>query len=121
MERERDRAELAARDRAARRADDARRETAPVQKEDRLLTRFERLFDGAVQRKRQERMAAGARPDAPQIDELDLRQNRRLVRPRGELETRELSFSAEQDRKSTRLNSSHVASSYAVFCSKKKK
>src|SRR5690625_5554775 len=25
------------------------------------------------------------------------------------------------DRKSTRLNSSHVASSYAVFCSKKKK
>src|SRR5439155_3092801 len=95
MERERDRAELAARDRAARRADDARRETAPVQKEDRLLTRFERLFDGAVQRKRQERVAAGARPDAPQIDELDLRQNRRLVRPRGELETRELSFSAE--------------------------
>src|SRR5439155_3948842 len=27
---------------------------------------------------------------------------------------------AEQDRKSTRLNSSHVASSYAVFCLKKK-
>src|SRR5690625_6880997 len=26
-----------------------------------------------------------------------------------------------QDRKSTRLNSSHVASSYAVFCLKKKK
>src|SRR5207253_5927479 len=26
----------------------------------------------------------------------------------------------EPDRKSTRLNSSHVASSYAVFCSKKK-
>src|SRR5207253_9891726 len=26
----------------------------------------------------------------------------------------------EQDRKSTRLNSSHVASSYAVFCLKKK-
>src|SRR5690625_6661509 len=27
----------------------------------------------------------------------------------------------EQDRKSTRLNSSHVARSYAVFCLKKKK
>src|SRR5690625_5734071 len=27
---------------------------------------------------------------------------------------------AKQDRKSTRLNSSHVASSYAVFCLKKK-
>src|SRR5690625_2516563 len=27
----------------------------------------------------------------------------------------------ERDRKSTRLNSSHVASSYAVFCLKKKK
>src|SRR5690625_5864337 len=28
---------------------------------------------------------------------------------------------APEDRKSTRLNSSHVASSYAVFCLKKKK
>src|SRR5699024_12483727 len=28
---------------------------------------------------------------------------------------------ATQDRKSTRLNSSHVSSSYAVFCLKKKK
>src|SRR5437870_10922476 len=28
---------------------------------------------------------------------------------------------ADQDRKSTRLNSSHVAISYAVFCLKKKK
>src|SRR5690625_7094368 len=30
-------------------------------------------------------------------------------------------FSPEEDRKSTRLNSSHVAISYAVFCLKKKK
>src|SRR5437870_12944429 len=30
-------------------------------------------------------------------------------------------FSAAPDRKSTRLNSSHVAISYAVFCLKKKK
>src|SRR5690625_2064073 len=40
-------------------------------------------------------------------------------RDRGEL----LRFNVQQvqtDRKSTRLNSSHVATSYAVFCSKKK-
>src|SRR5437868_12655802 len=30
-------------------------------------------------------------------------------------------FTANQDRKSTRLNSSHVSISYAVFCLKKKK
>src|SRR5207253_11452816 len=30
-------------------------------------------------------------------------------------------FAAKRDRKSTRLNSSHVAISYAVFCLKKKK
>src|SRR5690554_7277444 len=39
-----------------------------------------------------------------------------LVQGRGEL----LTF-IEQDRKSTRLNSSHVRISYAVFCLKKKK
>src|SRR5437870_10722173 len=32
-----------------------------------------------------------------------------------------LKLDAEADRKSTRLNSSHVAISYAVFCLKKKK
>src|SRR5207253_10173057 len=32
-----------------------------------------------------------------------------------------VSVSVPQDRKSTRLNSSHVAISYAVFCLKKKK
>ncbi len=95
MERQRDRAELAPRDRAARRADDTRREAAPVQKEDRLLLRFERLFDRAVQRKRQERVTARSRSDPPQIDELDLRQHGRLVRPRWELEPRELPLSAK--------------------------
>src|SRR5437660_8183643 len=34
---------------------------------------------------------------------------------------RSLELYADQDRKSTRLNSSHVAISYAVFCLKKKK
>src|SRR5690625_5731979 len=33
---------------------------------------------------------------------------------------RNLAYQAAQDRKSTRLNSSHVAISYAVFCLKKK-
>src|SRR5699024_12847530 len=33
----------------------------------------------------------------------------------------ELIPTGKQDRKSTRLNSSHVSISYAVFCSKKKK
>src|SRR5439155_5499252 len=32
-----------------------------------------------------------------------------------------IGFCPQQDRKSTRLNSSHVAISYAVFCLKKKK
>src|SRR5690625_5884654 len=34
---------------------------------------------------------------------------------------RHRAWAADGDRKSTRLNSSHVASSYAVFCLKKKK
>src|SRR5207253_10729362 len=33
---------------------------------------------------------------------------------------RNISYTTNQDRKSTRLNSSHVAISYAVFCLKKK-
>src|SRR5439155_6630446 len=41
-----------------------------------------------------------------------------LSTPRFRLTYRKLS--ADRDRKSTRLNSSHVAISYAVFCSKKK-
>src|SRR5690625_6320328 len=41
--------------------------------------------------------------------------------PREETETMSRTFGAHifRDRKSTRLNSSHVASSYAVFCLKK--
>src|SRR5690625_7063504 len=49
-------------------------------------------------------------------DEHDrLEQRRRL---RGQLEDDDGPF--DRDRKSTRLNSSHVAISYAVFCLKKK-
>src|SRR5699024_11824330 len=38
-----------------------------------------------------------------------------------ELYWKKLQTDAEEDRKSTRLNSSHVSISYAVFCLKKKK
>src|SRR5690625_5453358 len=46
-----------------------------------------------------------------------------LHSPSGEPITRKtwMYYHAESDRKSTRLNSSHVAISYAVFCLKKKK
>src|SRR5690625_5798832 len=58
---------------------------------------------------------------APEIDVLLLRND-----PAGEPEGRGWAKNAplifgQLDRKSTRLNSSHVAISYAVFCLKKKK
>src|SRR5439155_24823273 len=39
---------------------------------------------------------------------------------RAAVETRDVEQCVDEDRKSTRLNSSHVAISYAVFCLKKK-
>src|SRR5690348_17922712 len=42
-------------------------------------------------------------------------------RERGERPARPRAGAREQDRKSTRLNSSHPSISYAVFCLKKKK
>src|SRR5256885_12629677 len=41
--------------------------------------------------------------------------------PLRELECQQRIFERERDRKSTRLNSSHLVISYAVFCLKKKK
>src|SRR5699024_11690287 len=38
-----------------------------------------------------------------------------------DLQKQNVLFDIEEDRKSTRLNSSHVSISYAVFCLKKKK
>src|SRR5438067_11001025 len=43
------------------------------------------------------------------------------VRPRGHGRWRSRRPGGAEDRKSTRLNSSHVSISYAVFCLKKKK
>src|SRR5690349_23531417 len=53
-------------------------------------------------------------------DELHLPQLRR-VRCRRDSCRRRPGRATERDRKSTRLNSSHVEISYAVFCLKKKK
>src|SRR5437870_7262214 len=47
------------------------------------------------------------------------RNNKRSV-PKGFLGIGQTSSYTDEDRKSTRLNSSHVAISYAVFCLKKK-
>src|SRR5439155_9907093 len=44
-----------------------------------------------------------------------------ICRPSNARSTSWCSAALHQDRKSTRLNSSHVAISYAVFCLKKKK
>src|SRR5205807_3458926 len=44
-----------------------------------------------------------------------------VLRRRDELRSAGLEDEAEEDRKSTRLNSSHLVISYAVFCLKKKK
>src|SRR5436305_11745609 len=45
---------------------------------------------------------------------------RNLLRPSGRVDEHEAAVD-DKDRKSTRLNSSHVRISYAVFCLKKKK
>src|SRR5438874_6065828 len=56
------------------------------------------------------------------FDERRRRQfQRQLPRDRGVDELRRLRVARRLDRKSTRLNSSHVEISYAVFCLKKKK
>src|SRR2546430_3273542 len=57
-------------------------------------------------------------------DELEIRHGPRVDRQRRQrgrqLERRRVLLTCDQDRKSTRLNSSHSQISYAVFCLKKK-
>src|SRR5690606_25831015 len=85
--------------------------------------RVELLRDFGARRPRRERDARYVR------DVLHGAQERRILRVRGEyLVELALSLLARRElgevlfnRKSTRLNSSHVKSSYAVFCLKKKK
>src|SRR5690625_5403741 len=51
---------------------------------------------------------------------LTVDENAEDLRFEANLQTASITTSNEEDRKSTRLNSSHVAISYAVFCLKKK-
>src|SRR5439155_10291467 len=63
----------------------------------------------------------GAEGDARREPDPAQGQRRRPDEKAGEPSVREADRRLEGDRKSTRLNSSHVAISYAVFCLKKKK
>src|SRR3712207_8744517 len=69
----------------------------------RLCTRARRRLD--------DDRAAGQRSDEPVADQEAVLQGCTARRP----------LADQQDRKSTRLNSSHANISYAVFCLKKKK
>src|SRR5687768_18016074 len=53
--------------------------------------------------------------------ELKLESSLEKLRPAGDVELIQRPVPVNQDRKSTRLNSSHGYISYAVFCLKKKK
>src|SRR5690625_6585099 len=85
----------------------------------------------AEERLQQETLRANQAEKDRAVIETDYRHlQQRLNDQKSELEEMQTHFRAEfknlandilEDRKSTRLNSSHVAISYAVFCLKKKK
>src|SRR5690606_8859117 len=94
--------------------------------------RFLEQVEGAVDRRQGDARVDGAGPavellDVGMIDRLldDLRDDPALVGHAhalfGALLLEGQDIRLAQDRKSTRLNSSHVKISYAVFCLKKKK
>src|SRR3989442_6567013 len=69
-----------------------------------------------------DRLGAAHRRTAPRRPKFDPREKRRATfRPSPHPFARHRLSRHRQDRKSTRLNSSHVRISYAVFCLKKKK
>src|SRR5699024_11218025 len=66
----------------------------------------------------------GVNDDGPQLGHRDLEEHPHLgggIDPGSLVDVLGNGGQAGQDRKSTRLNSSHVSISYAVFCLKKKK
>src|SRR5258705_4891084 len=73
-------------------------------------TLFRSVFQHAVP---QRRAKAGAAPASPAVGRVFAARNN----PHGRADC----FALRTDRKSTRLNSSHLGISYAVFCLKKKK
>src|SRR3712207_7581907 len=72
------------------------------------------IYDLAPRRRKESPHACGR----ARIIGLELLRRRFMATP--ELEQTARALVAEQDRKSTRLNSSHANISYAVFCLKKK-
>src|SRR2546426_6330958 len=63
----------------------------------------------------------GSARDAPEGSQEPFAQRHRRSHPRLLVPDRRRSDPGQRDRKSTRLNSSHLVISYAVFCLKKKK
>src|SRR6267142_5421924 len=82
----------------------------------RLLHPLRQLAEQVVIEHRARDRRGGARAEAAVLDDHRQRDLRILERREGD-EQRMVA----QDRKSTRLNSSHMSISYAVFCLKKKK
>src|SRR2546426_4837348 len=76
-------------------------------------TLFRSVRVGAAERDQQDAVALGPRGRKVSVERRGSGSCRRACRRRGS--------SAGSDRKSTRLNSSHLVISYAVFCLKKKK
>src|SRR5690625_5572313 len=78
--------------------------------------------EGLGQRRLQQRVQVGdLLPAPPSVDVgVDRVALDRAGADEGDLDDDVVEVARPQDRKSTRLNSSHVAISYAVFCLKKK-
>src|SRR5690242_20980591 len=74
-------------------------------------------FDDLAGRQGRRRPGAGALPATLFLSGVSGRAQPAPVRGTG----RKVGHADERDRKSTRLNSSHMSISYAVFCLKKKK
>src|SRR5207302_11403780 len=78
-------------------------------------------FGRAQQRRQQHRCECRAQASQRHVDRLETSQPRCEAREGGLLRRTFAIVCPVGDRKSTRLNSSHVKISYAVFCLKKKK
>src|SRR5699024_11940869 len=81
-----------------------------------------KLIETAVEETKNSKIAVLLLPGIGTVHELKEAQNigARLVRVATHVTEADVSAQHLQDRKSTRLNSSHVSISYAVFCLKKK-
>src|SRR5690606_41490036 len=78
------------------------------------LKRNDDLLNEIIQRRKANQLTAQTDPLARILDDLNVMDTLETIRRRSTL------CYGPKDRKSTRLNSSHVKISYAVFCLKKK-